>query len=108
MPLVPRDQNAVPRRERRPFQAHGSRLALRIVQCESGQPGSEVLTAVTSDRRSEQRPQSPSRRRARRPALWLTLLVLALGLATLAVASEHRRRLDTKFERIVRTHVSSP
>lgn len=63
---------------------------------------------VTSDRRSEGRPQSPSRRSARRPALWLNLLLLCLGIATLVVAQEHRRRLDTKFERIVRTQVSSP
>src|SRR5688572_6911130 len=63
---------------------------------------------VTSDRRSEERPQSPSRRRSRRPALWLNLLVLSLGLAILVAAHQHRLRLDAKFERIVRTQVSSP
>lgn len=63
---------------------------------------------VTSDRRSATRPESPSRRRSRRPALWLNLAVLFLGVAILIAAREHRRRLDTKFERIVRTQVSSP
>ncbi|HVR39553.1 MAG TPA: L,D-transpeptidase [Thermoanaerobaculia bacterium] len=63
---------------------------------------------VTSDRRSEHRPQSPSRRSFRRPALWLNLLVLLLGLAALLGARQHRLRLDTKFERIVQTQVSSP
>jgi hypothetical protein len=63
---------------------------------------------VTSDRRSEQRPQSPSRRRVRRPALWLNFLVLSLGLAVLVVAQQHRGRLDTRFDRIVQKQVSSP
>lgn len=63
---------------------------------------------VTSDRRTEDRPQSPSRRRARRPALWVNLSVLFLGVAILVVAYEHRRRLDATFARIVRTQVSSP
>jgi|SRR5688572_13000571 len=63
---------------------------------------------VTSDRRSEERPQSPSRRSVRRPALWLNLLVLCAGLAALVGAHMHRRRLDTSFARIVRTQASSP
>ncbi|HEV7239354.1 MAG TPA: L,D-transpeptidase [Thermoanaerobaculia bacterium] len=63
---------------------------------------------VTSDRRNEERPQSPSRRSVRRPALWLNLLVLCAGLAALVGAHMHRRRLDTRFARIVRTQVSSP
>ena len=63
---------------------------------------------VTSDRRSEARPQSPSRRRARRPALWLNLSILLLGLAILLVADQHRRRLDAQFAGIVKTQVSSP
>jgi hypothetical protein len=58
------------------------------------------LTDITSDRRSEARPESPSRRRTPRPALWLNLLVLCLGLGTLVFAQEHRRRLDTRFVRI--------
>ena len=37
---------------------------------------------VTSDRRSEFRPQSPSRRRVRRPALWFNLL-MAEGFSTM-------------------------
>lgn len=74
-----------------------------------GQPGSQVLSAVvTSDRRSEHRPQSPSRRSARRPALWLNLVVLVVGIAILLSAYEHRRRLDATFARIARTQVSSP
>jgi hypothetical protein len=63
---------------------------------------------VTSDRRSENRPQSPPRRSARRPALWLNLVVLVLGIAILLFAYEHRRRLDATFARIARTQVSSP
>jgi hypothetical protein len=63
---------------------------------------------VTSDRRSEERPQSPTRRSVRRPALWLNLVVLCAGLAALVGAHMHRRRLDVTFERIVRTQVSSP
>ncbi|HUP62401.1 MAG TPA: L,D-transpeptidase [Thermoanaerobaculia bacterium] len=63
---------------------------------------------VISDRRSEVRPQSPSRRRVRRPALWLNLVVLCAGVAALAGAHLHRRRLDATFARIVRTQVSSP
>jgi hypothetical protein len=63
---------------------------------------------LTSDRRSEERPQSPSRRSVRRPALWLNLIVLCAGLAALVGAHMHRRRLDTRFARIVRTQVSSP
>ncbi len=63
---------------------------------------------VTSDRRSEVRPQSPSRRSARRPALWVNLSILFLGVALLVFAYEHRRRLDTTFARIVKTQVSSP
>jgi hypothetical protein len=63
---------------------------------------------VTSDRRSESRPQSPSRRSARRPALWLNVVVLFLGLTVLAGARQHRLRLDAKFERIVQTHAASP
>lgn len=63
---------------------------------------------VTSDRRSETRPQSPSRRSVRRPALGLNLIILSIGLTILVVALQHRRRLDVKFERIVRTQVSSP
>jgi len=62
---------------------------------------------VISDRRSEGRPQSPERRRVRRPSLRLNLFVLALGLVALAGAGLHRRRLDTTFERIARTQVSS-
>jgi hypothetical protein len=63
---------------------------------------------VTSDRRSEDRPQSASRRSARRPALWLNLTILFLGVAILLFAYEHRRRLDATFARIAKTHVSSP
>jgi hypothetical protein len=63
---------------------------------------------VTSDRRSEFRPQSPSRRRVRRPALWFNLLVLLLGVAAFAGARQHRLRLDAKFDRIMRTHSVSP
>lgn len=63
---------------------------------------------VTSDRRGEQRPESRSRRSVRRPALWFNFLVLALGLSILFVALEHRRRLDAKFERIVRVQMDSP
>jgi len=63
---------------------------------------------VTSDRRSKARPQSPSRRSVGRPALWLNLAVLFLGIATLIGAGQHRRRLDKRFERIVRTQVTSP
>lgn len=67
-----------------------------------------MSAAVTSDRRSETRPQSPSRRSARRPALWLNLVVLVVGIAILLSAYEHRRRLDATFARIVRTQVDSP
>jgi len=63
---------------------------------------------VTSDRRSEHRPGSPSRRTMRRPALWLNVLILCLGLTVLIGARQHRLQLDTKFERIVRTHAGSP
>ncbi|HEX2062564.1 MAG TPA: L,D-transpeptidase [Thermoanaerobaculia bacterium] len=63
---------------------------------------------VTSDRRTEYRPQSPSRRSARRPALWVNLSLLLLGIAILLFALEHRRRLDTTFARIARTQLSSP
>ena len=63
---------------------------------------------VTSDRRSEDRPQSQSRRTSRRPALWLNLLILFVGLTTLGAAWQHRRHLDTRFEKIVQTQVSSP
>src|SRR5687768_5639602 len=82
-------------------------MALRTVQHQSGQPGNQILM-VTSDRRSEERPESRTRRSSRRPALWLNLLVLSLGLAILVAAHQHRLRLDAKFERIVRTQVSSP
>jgi len=79
------------------------------VQHGGGQPGSEVLSAVvTSDRRSEHRPQSPSRRSARRPALWINVSILFIGIAILLFAHEHRRRLDATFARIARTQVSSP
>lgn len=61
----------------------------------------------TSDRRSERRPES-ARRGVRRPARWLSLAVLALGVASLIAAGQHRRRLDTRFERIVRTQAGSP
>lgn len=63
---------------------------------------------VTSDRRREERPQSPSRRSSRRPSLWLNLLVLCLGLAILVAAQQHRRRLDARFSRIVQEQTSSP
>src|SRR6185436_18742172 len=63
---------------------------------------------VTSDRRSEHRPGSPSRRTMRRPALWLNVLILCLGLTVLIGARQHRLQLDTKFERIVRTHAGLP
>jgi len=63
---------------------------------------------VTSDRRNEVRLQSRSRRSARRPALWFNLLVLFLGLATLAMAQQHRFRLDKRFDQIVKTQASSP
>ena len=62
---------------------------------------------VTSDRRSETR-QSPTRRSARRPALWFNLIVLVLSVAILIAAGQHRRRLDREFERIIRTQVDSP
>lgn len=65
-------------------------------------------TAVTSDRRSEARPQSPTRRTSRRPALWLNLVVLLLGVAILGGAALHRRWLDGRFERIVHAQVTSP
>jgi hypothetical protein len=63
---------------------------------------------VTSDRRTEHRPQSPSRRSARRPALWVNLSLLLLGVAIVLFAYEHRRRLDATFARIVKTQLSSP
>jgi hypothetical protein len=63
---------------------------------------------VTSDRRNENRPQSPSRRSARRPALWFNLAILLAGIVIVVVAYEHRRRLDATFARIVKTQVSSP
>jgi len=65
------------------------------------------LTDATSDRRNEERPDSPSRRRLPRPALWLNLLVLCLGLGTLVFAQEHRRRLGTRFVRIAQKQESS-
>lgn len=60
-------------------------MALRAVRHESGQPGSALLNdgLVTCDRRGEPRPDSPTRRRARRPALWLNLALLLIGVATL-------------------------
>src|SRR5688572_11434791 len=63
---------------------------------------------VTSDRRSEHRPQSSLRRSVRRPALWLNLLVLSVGLAALIGAWQHRLRLDAKFERIVQAQLDAP
>lgn len=63
---------------------------------------------MRSDRRSEERPLSPSRRGLVRPARWLTLLVLSLGLAILVGAHLHRRGLDGRFASIVRTQESSP
>jgi hypothetical protein len=63
---------------------------------------------VRSDRRSEERPQSPSRRSVPRPALWLNLLILSLGLAILVGARQHRHRLDARFTRIVQKQESSP
>ena len=63
---------------------------------------------VTSDRRSVHRPQSTPRRSARRPALWVNLSLLLLGMAILLFAYEHRRRLDATFARIVRAQLSSP
>lgn len=61
-----------------------------------------------SDRRNEARPESPSRRSARRPALWFNLAVLFVGIAILIAAGQHRRLLDRKFERIVHKQASSP
>jgi len=63
---------------------------------------------VFSDRRSEARLQSPSRRSVRRPALWLNLVILCAGLAALGGAHAHRRYLDATFERIVQTQASAP
>lgn len=63
---------------------------------------------VTSDRRNEERTNSHSRRRARRPALWFNLLLLTLGVATLGVAHWHRGQLDAKFTKIVQTQLASP
>jgi hypothetical protein len=67
-----------------------------------------LIAVVTSDRRSEPRPQSPPRRSARRPALWLNFAILFLGVAILLFAYEHRRRLDATFARITKTQLSSP
>lgn len=63
---------------------------------------------VTSDRRNEKRPQSPSRRSIRRPAIWFNVIVLFLGLTILGVAQQHRRQLDARFLGIVEKQLASP
>ena len=62
---------------------------------------------MKSDRRTEERPDSPSRRRLPRPAAWLTLIVIALALISLGFAKYHRTRLDRNFDDIVRKQQSS-
>lgn len=62
---------------------------------------------MKSDRRKQARSDSPSRRRLPRPAVWLTLVVLLLALASLGVVKHHRRRLDRHFDDIVRKQQSS-
>jgi hypothetical protein len=53
------------------------------------------------ERRKEKRPGSPERRTFPRPPLWLTLLLLALGLAGAGLAQLHRGRVNTRYGHVL-------
>lgn len=66
------------------------------------------LKKLTSDRRSESRPESDDRRQLPRPPLWLNLALLFLALALGATAIGHKRFLDRKYAAVIDQQQVSP
>lgn len=61
-----------------------------------------------TERRKEERPDSPDRRTFPRPPLWLNLLLIALGVAGLLFGKYHRGRVSTRFAKVLAEEQRSP
>lgn len=61
-----------------------------------------------SDRRNQTRPGSPDRRSFPRPPLWLTLLLLVLGIAGVFLARMHRERVSSRFAAVIAEEARTP
>lgn len=63
---------------------------------------------IESNQPSGEQQAPPGRTRARRPALWFSLLVFVLGLGGVAAAQWHENRLDAHYARIRARQASLP
>lgn len=61
-----------------------------------------------SDRRSQDRPDGPDRRTFPRPPLWLTLLLLILGIAGMVYARYHRDQVSREFADVLTREQRTP
>ena len=53
------------------------------------------------ERRNESRPDGPDRRSFPRPPLWLTLLLLVLGVSGILFARYHREKVSSEFSDVL-------
>src|SRR5688572_1535806 len=60
------------------------------------------------ERRKEERPDSPDRRRFPRPPLWLNLLLLLLGVAGVLLARYHRERVELRYADVLTQQMRTP
>lgn len=63
---------------------------------------------LKSDRRAEERPESPERRRTPRPPLWLNLSIFLLAAIVFLISSWHRRALAEDFQEVLASERTSP
>lgn len=61
-----------------------------------------------SDRRNQERPDRPDRRTFPRPPLWLTLLLLLLGIGGMVYARYHRERVSREFADVLTREQRTP
>jgi hypothetical protein len=60
------------------------------------------------ERRNDERPDAPDRRSFPRPPLWLTLLLLLLAVGGVLYARYDRRRVSTRFARVLAEEARTP
>ncbi len=63
---------------------------------------------IKSDRRAEDRPESPERRGFPRPPLWLNLGILLVAIAVGVVAQIHSNHVDRRYASVIAERRTSP
>src|SRR5690242_3087619 len=60
------------------------------------------------ERRNQDKPDAPERRRFPRPPLWLNLFLLLLGIGGVLYARQHREQVSKEFARVIAEEARTP